>query len=266
MNPVNKLHNAGGSTCVNSSVLFIEIQSPTALQTTRSASISQDGNVQRRRCLPQHRLRAVTLDSFSSTARLLACRFSASLRRHVTARTWLRPFTRLFADADFIALTRSFSKSPSRHAFASHPTSHSKPPHCSVASKLIQRHQWHSVLPGWLTAARSPLSLHCSKKLHNSIRFAHVQHPPAPTRLAAKLSLLILLSSFFFFFFFTLLLILCHMMNLTIDDGLELELDKMMTSFGAAALPQHRLRAVTLLDSFSSTARLLACRFSASFR
>jgi hypothetical protein len=40
-------------------------------------------------------------------------------------------------------------------------------------------------------------------------------------------------------------------------DELELELDKMMTSFGAAALPQHRLRAVRL-DSFSSTARLLA--------
>jgi hypothetical protein len=51
---------------------------------------------------------------------------------------------------------------------------------------------------------------------------------------------------------------------LTIDDGLQLELDKKMTSLGAAALPQHRLRSSVTLDLFSSTARLLACRISAS--
>jgi hypothetical protein len=51
---------------------------------------------------------------------------------------------------------------------------------------------------------------------------------------------------------------------LTIDDGLQLELDKKMTSLGAAALPQHRLRSSVTLDLFSSTARLLAYRISAS--
>jgi hypothetical protein len=35
---------------------------------------------------------------------------------------------------------------------------------------------------------------------------------------------------------------MCLTSNLTIDDGLELKLDKKMTSLGAAALPQHRLR------------------------
>jgi hypothetical protein len=35
---------------------------------------------------------------------------------------------------------------------------------------------------------------------------------------------------------------------LTIDDGLQLELDKKMTSLGAAALPQHRLRSSVTLD------------------
>jgi hypothetical protein len=43
---------------------------------------------------------------------------------------------------------------------------------------------------------------------------------------------------------------------LTIDDGLQLELDKKMTSLGAAALPQHRLRSSVTLDY---SLRLLAC-------
>jgi hypothetical protein len=36
--------------------------------------------------------------------------------------------------------------------------------------------------------------------------------------------------------------------NLTIDDGLELEVDKKMTSLGAAALPKHRLRSSVTFD------------------
>jgi hypothetical protein len=53
--------------------------------------------------------------------------------------------------------------------------------------------------------------------------------------------------------------------NFTIDDGLELELDKMMTSFGAAALPQHRLRSIPF-DCFFASGCLVAIRFSASSR
>jgi hypothetical protein len=57
---------------------------------------------------------------------------------------------------------------------------------------------------------------------------------------------------------------MCVTSNLTIDDGLELEVDKKMTALGAAALPQHRLRSSVTLDWFSSTASLIACRISAS--
>jgi hypothetical protein len=51
--------------------------------------------------------------------------------------------------------------------------------------------------------------------------------------------------------------------NFTIDEGLELELDNMMTSF----VGRRRRFAPTptppvTLDAFSSNARLLACRFS----
>jgi hypothetical protein len=41
---------------------------------------------------------------------------------------------------------------------------------------------------------------------------------------------------------------MCLTSNLTIDDGLELELDKKMSSLDAAALPQHRLRSSVTLD------------------
>jgi hypothetical protein len=47
-------------------------------------------------------------------------------------------------------------------------------------------------------------------------------------------------------------------------DGHELELDKKLTALGVAALPQHRLRSSVTLDLFSSSARLIACRISAS--
>jgi hypothetical protein len=52
--------------------------------------------------------------------------------------------------------------------------------------------------------------------------------------------------------------------NLTINNELEVELDKKITSLGAVALPQHRLRSSVTLDWISSTARLLTCRISAS--
>jgi hypothetical protein len=81
--------------------------------------------------------------------------------------------------------------------------------------------------------------------MHSCIRFADVQHPTAATRLASKFC-----TQKLFFFYSSVT------SNLTIHDGLELEFDKMMTSFGAAALPRHRLRSLTL-HSFSSTARLL---------
>jgi hypothetical protein len=83
--------------------------------------------------------------------------------------------------------------------------------------------------------------------MHSCIRFADVQHPTAATRLASKFC-----TQKLFFFYSSVT------SNLTIHDGLELEFDKMMTSFGAAALPRHRLRSLTL-HSFSSTARLLTC-------
>jgi hypothetical protein len=41
---------------------------------------------------------------------------------------------------------------------------------------------------------------------------------------------------------------MCVTSNLTIDDGLEVAVDKKMTSSGAAALHQHRLRSSVTLD------------------
>jgi hypothetical protein len=48
---------------------------------------------------------------------------------------------------------------------------------------------------------------------------------------------------------------MCVTWNLTIHDGLELELDKMMTSVGAAAVPQNDFVQLHSIDSL----RLLAC-------
>jgi hypothetical protein len=56
---------------------------------------------------------------------------------------------------------------------------------------------------------------------------------------------------------------MCVTSNLTIDDGLEVEVDKKMTSLGAAALPQHRLRSSVTLDC---SLRLLACLRAVSRR
>jgi hypothetical protein len=56
---------------------------------------------------------------------------------------------------------------------------------------------------------------------------------------------------------------MCVTLNLTIDDGLELEVDKKMTSLGAAALPNtdyvHQLHSIDSL-------RLLACLRAVSRR
>jgi hypothetical protein len=105
--------------------------------------------------------------------------------------------------------------------------------------------QLQSVILGCIGYRRSFATVTCLLQLHKSIRFADVQHPLAPTPLRSQFSPQI---SFFFFHHFSVT------WNFTIDDGLELEIDKMVTSFGAAALPQHRLRAVRL-DSFSATQR-----------
>jgi hypothetical protein len=148
--------------------------------------------------LPQHRLRAVTLDSFSSTDRSLACLpllGVVEMTRHCSnlASALHKILCRRRLQTAFpVAVSR---RSPSRHAFASHPTWYSKPPDCSVVSTLRQRHQLHSVL---YLAGLPPLVRHCHftslLQLHKCIRFAHDQHPAAATRLRSKFS-----PDFFFF-------------------------------------------------------------------
>jgi hypothetical protein len=116
-------------------------------------------------------------------------------------------------------------RSPSRHAFASHPsimifeTSSFK-----RRFQLRQPQQLHSVLLSCIFYCRSLATVTSLLKLSASlhIRFADVQHLPPPTRLRSNFCSQ---NHFLFFRYFSVA------SNFTIDDGLEPDVDKMMKRF-----------------------------------
>jgi hypothetical protein len=141
-------------------------------------------------------------------------------------------------------------RSPSRHFFASPPEIFRETTSLKRCSQL--RQQLHSVLLSCFFYRRSFAKAISLLPLRNCMETLCRRSTPY----CCNPSPFEVLTTFFF----------VNLFDIELDDrdGLELELDKKMTSLGAAALPQHRLRSSVTLDLFSSTARLLACRISAS--